>query len=87
VWFLSRGRFEAKPVAIFTEGSTGKGFDGSGYTGQGTPSRLSSWLDRVGADIAGGPGTSIGSRLASLMMGDEGAVPVSAAANALVKLF
>jgi len=72
-------------VAIFTGGSTGKGFDGSGYTGQGTPSRLSSWLDRVGADSAGGPGTSRGSRLASLMMGEEGAVPVNAAANAFVK--
>ena len=63
---------------IFTGGSTGKGFDGSGYTGQGTPSRFSSWLDRVGADIAGGPGTSGGSTLVSLMVGDEGAVPVNA---------
>lgn len=87
VWFLSRGRFVAKPVVIFTEGSTGKGFDGSGYIGQGTPSRLSSWLDRVGADIAGGPVASGGSGVASLITGDEGAVPVNAAIKALVKGF
>ena len=87
VWFLSRGRFVAKPVVIFTGGSTGKGFDGRGYTGQGTPSRFSSWLDGVGTDIGGGPGTSIGSRLGSLTTGDEGAVPVNAVTDASVKRF
>ena len=35
-------------------------------------------LDRVGGDIAEGPGTSGGSTLVSLMVGDEGAVPVNA---------
>lgn len=74
-------------MVIFTGGRTGKGFDGRGYTGQGTPSRFSSGLDRVGADIAGGAGASIGSRLASLMVGDEGAVAVKAATNTSVRLF
>ena len=72
-------------MAIFTEGMTGKGFDGSGYIGHGTPSRFSSGLDRVGAVIAGGAGTSRASGLPSFTTGDEGAVPVSAAASRLVK--
>jgi hypothetical protein len=78
---LSTGISGANPEPIFCGGRTGKGLDGSGYTGRATPSNDSSAVvvaDIDGADIAEGARFS-SSRLFSRTIGDEAAVPVYAA--------